>query len=159
MVAEPAAKGRSITYCGSPYQTSMSEAGQDKALLVVDASQGWAVSETIPLDLGPRHHVLTSPAAAELQELAQGLRPGDRVLVLADEPDAPALAAFAKAQRARGAAVELREALDFESTADPFADAPTDGSAPQPDLMAPAALFSAYPGGRSEPVAGSARPA
>jgi DNA repair exonuclease SbcCD nuclease subunit len=42
-----------ITYVGSPYQVSFSEAGCDKTLFVLD--ENWAVRETIPIDIGPRH--------------------------------------------------------------------------------------------------------
>ena len=45
VVAEPTAKGRHIRYVGSPYQTSMAEAGQQKDLLVLDAAAQWAVAE------------------------------------------------------------------------------------------------------------------
>ena len=111
VVAEPTAKGRHIRYVGSPYQTSMAEAGQQKALLVLDAAAQWAVAEEVPLDAGPRHHVLRRPPTADLDALAPALRRGDRVLVLADDAtDDASLAAFAEAGRSRGAAVELREA-------------------------------------------------
>ena len=40
VVAEPTARGRHIQYAGSPYQTSMAEAGQRKALLVLARSKG-----------------------------------------------------------------------------------------------------------------------
>ncbi len=64
-VPEPAAKGRAIRYVGSPYQTSMSEAGQRKALLVVDSARGWRVAEEVPLSIGRRHHVLSQPGRSE----------------------------------------------------------------------------------------------
>ena len=121
VVAEPMARGRHIRYAGSPYQTSMAEAGQAKALLVLDRKAGWAVcaateptepgparseprlppnepqcrlhhppgihalqvTEQIPLDIGPRHHVLREPSAETLEALGSSLRSGDRVLVLA----------------------------------------------------------------------------
>jgi hypothetical protein len=55
--------GTAIRYVGSPYQVSRAEAGQAKALLVLDAR--WRAVEEVPLDLGPRHFALaaTAPAA------------------------------------------------------------------------------------------------
>lgn len=47
--------GTTIRYVGSPYQVSRTEAGQKKALLVVDREMGWAVTEEIEMDIGPRH--------------------------------------------------------------------------------------------------------
>jgi hypothetical protein len=55
-----------------------SEAGQCKALLVLESASGWKEVDSLPLDLGPRHF---SPAPAELAELLQGqegVRSGDR---------------------------------------------------------------------------------
>ena len=42
-VAEPTARGRLIRYAGSPYQTSMVEAGHRKALLVLDREHGFTL--------------------------------------------------------------------------------------------------------------------
>lgn len=61
--------------CPTP-AVSRSEAGQAKALLVLDASQGWRVCEELPLDLGPRH--FEAESEEELQALAGALRRGDR---------------------------------------------------------------------------------
>ena len=61
VVAEQVARGRYIRYPGTPYQTSMAEAGQRKALLVLDSESGWAVTEELPVDLGPRHHICSEP--------------------------------------------------------------------------------------------------
>lgn len=41
-----------VRYVGSPYQTSLSEAGQAKRLLVLDRQRGWACVEEVPLELG-----------------------------------------------------------------------------------------------------------
>ena len=94
--------GTRITYVGSPYQVSRAERGQQKALLVLDATLGWAgasleslksinENETqfgdpavtdgeikkslIPLDIGPRHFSVTG----ELGVLPQDARAGDCV--------------------------------------------------------------------------------
>ena len=153
VVAEPTAKGRHIRYVGSPYQTSMAEAGQQKALLVLDAAAQWAVAEEVPLDAGPRHHVLRRPPTADLDALAPALRRGDRVLVLADDAtDDASLAAFAEAGRSRGAAVELREAespsMEMGAAVDALLDGGAEGGA-LADLQQPAALFGAYADGRN----------
>eukprot|EP00775_Hariotina_reticulata_P008697 gene8697-8878_t len=44
----------SITYIGSPYQVSFSEAGQQKRLLLLD--DHWKMSGQVPLDIGRRFH-------------------------------------------------------------------------------------------------------
>ena len=151
VVAEPTAKGRHIRYVGSPYQTSMAEAGQQKALLVLDAAAQWAVAEEVPLDAGPRHHVLRRPPTADLDALAPALRRGDRVLVLADDAtDDASLAAFAEAGRSRGAAVELREAespsMEMGAAVDALLDGGAEGGA-LADLQQPAALLARTPTG------------
>jgi Calcineurin-like phosphoesterase len=46
---------RCIEYLGSPYEVSLSEAQQPKALAVLDSSQGWMCIERIPLDVGRKH--------------------------------------------------------------------------------------------------------
>jgi len=55
VTAPLSAPGVSIWYLGSPYETSLSEAGQTKALVVLDASLDWSCVETIPLNLGRKH--------------------------------------------------------------------------------------------------------
>ena len=48
-------KGRYIRYVGSPYETSLSEAGQRKALLYLDSKAGWLYKSSIPINVGRRH--------------------------------------------------------------------------------------------------------
>ena len=45
-----------IEYIGSPYQISLSEAGQEKSLIVVDAERDWECIERIPVHIGKRYH-------------------------------------------------------------------------------------------------------
>lgn len=52
--------GRVIEYLGSPYETSLSEAQQPKALVVVDSTKDWATVERIPLDIGRKHFRATT---------------------------------------------------------------------------------------------------
>jgi hypothetical protein len=54
------APGVNIQYVGSPYETSLAEAGQEKALLVLDSTQHWNITQTIPLKAGRRHFRYTS---------------------------------------------------------------------------------------------------
>jgi DNA repair exonuclease SbcCD nuclease subunit len=46
---------RCIEYLGSPYEVSLSEAQQPKALAVLDASQGWKCIDRIPVEAGRKH--------------------------------------------------------------------------------------------------------
>eukprot|EP00897_Mesotaenium_endlicherianum_P010219 jgi/Mesen1/9225/ME000591S08544 len=66
----------SIEYIGSPYQVSMSEAGQAKHFLVLDAS--WQKVDEISIDVGPRHHILAADTCPTGEALP-GVREGDRV--------------------------------------------------------------------------------
>ncbi|KAL7542726.1 hypothetical protein ACHAWF_007242 [Thalassiosira exigua] len=72
--------GASIRYVGSPYQTSFAEAGQEKRLLVVDSRRGWEVVREIPIDVGPRHHRVSS-ADRLVDASAAQFRRGDKVAV------------------------------------------------------------------------------
>ena len=81
------ARQHPLVYVGSQWQTSMSEAHEDKRLLLLDASKGWTVAEEIAIQVGRRHF-----RAASLSELQENLatwapRPGDRVQVRVE--DAP----------------------------------------------------------------------
>lgn len=129
--------GRIIEYVGSPYQVSLSEAHQTKALLVLDASQGWSCVERIPIDLGRRHFRVTQletflnlrvnanetgkaeavPEVSKKWDGAETLRSGDRVVF------APAIGEGgnthgrekdvrerASALRKEGIAIEIRDA-------------------------------------------------
>jgi hypothetical protein len=49
-----------VTYIGSQWQTNMGEALEEKRLLVLDSSRGWAVCEEIPVVVGRRHFRATS---------------------------------------------------------------------------------------------------
>ena len=49
-----------IKYVGSPYETALSEAGQEKSLLVLDASKEWSCIENIPIRIGCQHYRLHS---------------------------------------------------------------------------------------------------
>lgn len=72
----------SIQYVGSPYQLSLSEAEDKKALLVLD--DHWHVSSKIPLDIGPRQFKWT---VNELLTRHESLRSWDRVSVTCAQTD------------------------------------------------------------------------
>lgn len=98
---------------------SRSEAGQQKALLVLDAN--WAVEEEIPLDIGPRHFDAAQEAPLDASELSQtscipeGLRAGDRLrLTLPPGGDArsdPALSSQLRLLQGQGVHVEVVSTL------------------------------------------------
>ena len=56
------ARRHPIMYVGSQWQTSMSEAHEDKRMLLLDASKGWQVHEEIPVHVGRRHFRASSMA-------------------------------------------------------------------------------------------------
>jgi len=115
-----------IDYIGSPYQTTMSEMQQTKALWVLDAAQGWVCTEKVPLDIGRKH--FKAGNLSELLELIpiengqEGVvRPGDRVAVTigmedleeirrqANNGDLSLFDRHVKELRRIGATVEVRE--------------------------------------------------
>lgn len=121
VTAPKAASGVAVRYVGSPYQTSLSEAGQEKELLVVDSSQGWNVVESIQLEIGRKYHRLFS--AKDLLQL-NGVGPTDRIVLSvtsveleearrgdsADESnDVSPFDSKVKSLRKLGASVEIRE--------------------------------------------------
>lgn len=79
-----------VEYVGSPYQVSRAEAGQRKALVVlqglpdsspspslsaeIEPRHDWSELTRVPLDVGPRHFDLRGLEP----EAPEGLRPGDR---------------------------------------------------------------------------------
>lgn len=116
-----------IRYVGSPYQVSAAEQGQQKALLVLDRKAGWAVVDTIPIDVGPRH--ITIPAQ-EFDSLPD-IRPGDRVTVQTYSQEDGKMKHLVEQLRERGTRVEIQLVADGNNSnarqsigdADPFAPA------------------------------------
>ena len=111
-----------VRYVGSPYQTSLSEAGQEKRLLVLNRRLRWACVEEILLATGRCH--FRTQSAEELDQLADRLRDsaglpraqspqrGDRVVATLPftQQEAPAVALL----RERGVEVEVRDkAMDW----------------------------------------------
>jgi len=130
-----AAPGVSIRYVGSPYETTLAEANQDKALLVLDSSQNWNCVEEIPIVVGKRHWrcrsidellELQTMSADNMNDSIAGplslVSTGDRVVVSVYQEDleelrreakylahASSFDAKVKELRAIGASVEIRE--------------------------------------------------
>jgi DNA repair exonuclease SbcCD ATPase subunit len=94
--------GTNITYIGSPYQVSASEAGQRKRLLLL--SPTWQLEKSLPLDVGPRHFKVEGQDA-RLPEL----RKGDRIRwVLPSSGQEPRLGKLSAAIAAPPEVGELR---------------------------------------------------
>jgi DNA repair exonuclease SbcCD nuclease subunit len=79
-----ARRATSIRYVGSPYQTSFSESGQVKSLLLVDSDRDWRCIEEIPIDVGPRYHRASSVRHFLDYDRAD-VRGGDKVAVTIDQ--------------------------------------------------------------------------
>jgi len=81
-IVKKKSSGVSIRYVGSPYQTSYSESGQIKSLLLVDAMQNWKCIQEIPIDIGPRYHRIPSVHSfIENDGSEMKFRKGDKVAV------------------------------------------------------------------------------
>jgi DNA repair exonuclease SbcCD nuclease subunit len=74
----------SITYIGSPYQVSLSEAGQAKRFLLLSrcktneqkGGRTWAEKSSVPVDVGRRYFRVGSTADAGAMLAAEQLRTG-----------------------------------------------------------------------------------
>ena len=130
-----AAPGVSIRYVGSPYETTLAEANQEKALLVLSSNQNWKCVEEIPIKVGKRHWRCKSiEELVELQTMTDDnmndsipgplrlVNTGDRVVVSVyqeeleelrrEAKDGSQVSTFdakVKELRAIGASVEIRE--------------------------------------------------
>lgn len=91
-----------IRYLGSPYQLSLSEAEDNKSLVVLDAH--WHVSELIPLEIGRKQYKWT---ANELLTRADSLRRDDRVSVTCSLTD-HSLSSLLVSLRERGVSVQIK---------------------------------------------------
>jgi DNA repair exonuclease SbcCD nuclease subunit len=130
-----AAPGVSIRYVGSPYETTLAEANQVKALLVLSSNQNWKCVQEIPIQIGKRHwRCKNIEELVELQTMTDAnmndsipgplrlVKAGDRVVVSVYQEDLEELRrearggsrvstfdAKVKELRAIGASVEIRE--------------------------------------------------
>lgn len=136
-----------IEYLGSPYEVSLAEAQQPKALAILDASDSWKCIERIPLSLGRKHFRALSldefltfqPASGEVDSSVDTDRPvvnaGDRVVLsmnkgelddlrrLMDHGEDSIVDAHVKVLRKEGATVEIREVKDLPLEAMSIGDA------------------------------------
>ena len=85
-VGKKSATCTSIRYVGSPYQTSFSESGQIKSLLLVDSERNWQCIEEIPIDIGPRYHRVSS-VHHFLDYNRADIRKGDKVSVTINQQE------------------------------------------------------------------------
>lgn len=116
-----------IRYVGSPYEVSAAEQGQEKSLLVLDRKAGWAVVDSIPIQVGPRHLTIHAQGSDPVPEV----RPEDRVIVQTYSQEDDKMKNLVKQLRERGIRVEIQVVTDggnlyamkhFDDT-DPFAPA------------------------------------
>ncbi|CAB9505524.1 expressed unknown protein [Seminavis robusta] len=143
-----------IEYLGSPYETSLAEAHQEKALVVLDATQGWKCIERIPMnDIGRKH--FKPQSVDELLELhvptmennvktatKKTVKEGDRIVLtlprreVRDLDENTLFQDHTRALRQAGVAVEIREATTTAEAqeGDPASVAETAGATSLEDL-------------------------
>eukprot|EP00903_Cladosiphon_okamuranus_P005576 g5550.t2 len=95
-----------IRYVGSPYQTSLSESGQSKALIVLDA-ETWEETAVIPLDIG-RRFFRVKGEHEPLPTLGE-VSPGDRVVWTVKDAGSDDVRRRAEALQKEMVEVEIRE--------------------------------------------------
>ena len=122
-----------IEYIGSPYQVSLSEAQQEKQLVVLDADLGWRCEQRIPICVGRCHfksssleelqqyRLITGHEEDESANVADGtirVKKGDRIVMnipkkeqrgLVVTSDDTALKSQIQLLRDQGVVVEVRE--------------------------------------------------
>jgi DNA repair exonuclease SbcCD nuclease subunit len=135
-----AAPGVNIRYVGSPYETSLAEAGQEKSLLVLDSDQNWECMEEIPLIMGRKHWRITDidefiklPLPGDHTNVndENSVAPGDRVVIFVGQEELEefkqkervngdkiisSFDAKVKLLRSQGSAVEIREMKSVPSS-------------------------------------------
>ncbi|KAL7465286.1 hypothetical protein ACHAXS_005613, partial [Conticribra weissflogii] len=158
----------SIRYVGSPYQTSLSEAGQSKSLLIVDSEKKWDCIDEIAIDIGRKYHRISSVndfLQITPSEKSNGLRRGDKVAVMVPQQQLDELRVIAHDSkelsfasevcafdakvnelRASGVSVEIRDTqpqLKDRGTA-PFDIEQAVDDAPAVEDLSPEATLGAY---------------
>lgn len=112
-----------IRYVGSPYQVSASERGQQKSLLILDRKAGWAVVDSVPISIGPRHLIINAQSSHPVSDV----RAGDRVIIQTASQDDDKMKKLVKDLRAKGIRVEIQLVADGGTT---FPAEVTDGADP-----------------------------
>jgi DNA repair exonuclease SbcCD nuclease subunit len=153
----------SIRYVGSPYQTSFSESGQDKSLLLLDSQRDWQCIAEIPIDIGPRFFRISS-VHRFLDCNKADIRKGDKVAVTINQQELDAMRIFAEKDqlatgnkspfnarleefRQSGISVELRDFQSQEKGDEIFqAGISSSEGGEQPDLeyLSPKTTLTAY---------------
>uniref|UniRef100_A0A7S3E9L9 Calcineurin-like phosphoesterase domain-containing protein n=2 Tax=Rhodosorus marinus TaxID=101924 RepID=A0A7S3E9L9_9RHOD len=96
--------GTGIRYLGSPYQISLSEAGQSKALVVLDSQ--WTVKQEIPIDFGPRHFRLKS--MDHLEKTIDSLRANDLLALELPSTGRDSVESIVRKVVSKGAKLQLK---------------------------------------------------
>ena len=94
-------KFKDIVYLGSPYQLTLSEAEDKKALIVLDSVGN--ISEKIGIDIGPKQYKWTPE---ELVQRSKELKPNDRVSVTGEPP-----IELVRALRTTGTNIEVKRVI------------------------------------------------
>ena len=94
-----------IQYIGSPYQLTLSEAEDQKQLLILN--ENYRITETIPLDIGRKQYKWTP---SELINRASILRKNDRVAICITEPDG-VLTKLVEQLQAQGVEITVKQTL------------------------------------------------
>jgi DNA repair exonuclease SbcCD ATPase subunit len=126
-----AAPGVSIRYVGSPYETTLQEAHQNKALLILNSNNNWNCHNEVPLAIGRKHwrartideflqlpvmsnHTVNDSITGPMSVISAG----DRVVVSVNQLELESVRASARTNnfdakvkelRSVGASVEIRE--------------------------------------------------
>jgi Calcineurin-like phosphoesterase len=131
-----------IVYLGSPYETSLAEAEQDKAIVVLNRCENWRIDERLSMNaLGKKHYKPTS--VADFDRLIDILKAGDRVVYtqprnqIQEERDA--VESHAQQIRRLGAVVEVRPAITF-----PVSELMADRGRRRTELVAPSSLWRSF---------------
>ena len=111
--------------CRTPLAAAVtrSEAGQQKRLLLLDRSQGWAVAEELPLDIGPRYFTaaaVVAPVAPTMMESppACALAAADGAVGGVDAAASGVDAGLEAEGLLRGMAAEAAEGMEAADAAD-----------------------------------------
>jgi len=137
-------KSSTIRYVGSPYQTSFSESGQVKSLLLVDSERDWQCIEEIPIDIGPRYHRVSSVHHFLDCDRAE-FRGGDKVAVTIDQREMEEMRNLA--EKEKKAATGGRIISPFNVRLDEFRKSGISGGGGEKvelEDLSPVATLSAY---------------
>jgi len=155
--------GVSIRYVGSPYQTSYSESGQVKSLLLVDTTQNWQCIQEIPIDIGPRYHRISSVQSFLDDDSSEmKFRKGDKVAVTVSQNELEEMRLLAQEEgdtsegekssfdvkleelRNAGISVEIRDVQSQDQDESETFDSTTAEGEVELEDLSPKAILTAY---------------